>query len=152
MAKNKRKNGAKRRRSKATHEGLAPRTALTATLKGQVFSALVIVGEGGTPEVESDGLGSTTDLTDGSGNVIAGYSYDVFGATRSQSGAGDTDFRFTGEQLDTQSELYYLRARYYDPSIGRFLSLGPISPCSYPGFTPDFVSEASAISHSQCEF
>ncbi len=45
MAKNKRKNGAKRRRSKATHEGLTPGTALTATLKGQVFSASVIVDE-----------------------------------------------------------------------------------------------------------
>jgi hypothetical protein len=40
-------------------------------------------------------LGSTTDLTDGSGNVTAGYGSDVFGALRSQSGTGDTDFKFT---------------------------------------------------------
>ncbi len=51
-----------------------------------------------------DGLGSTTDLTDGSGVVTAGYGYDVFGATRSQSGSGDTDFKFTGEQQDADSD------------------------------------------------
>ena len=45
-----------------------------------------------------DGLGSTTDLTDGSGNVIGGYSYDVFGGIRSQSGASDNFWLFTGEQ------------------------------------------------------
>ena len=33
-----------------------------------------------------DGLGSTTDLTDGSGNAVGGYGYDVFGAIRSQAG------------------------------------------------------------------
>jgi hypothetical protein len=36
----------------------------------------------------NDGLGSTADLTDGSGNAIAGYSYDVFGATRAVTGSG----------------------------------------------------------------
>lgn len=35
-------------------------------------------------------------------------------------------FRFTGEQRDTESGMYYLRARYYDPMIGRFLSQDPI--------------------------
>ncbi len=54
------------------------------------------------------------------GNATAGYGYDIFGATRSESGTGDTDFKFTGEQLDADSELYYLRARYYDLETGRF--------------------------------
>jgi RHS repeat-associated protein len=69
-----------------------------------------------------DGLTSTTDLTDSSGGVTTTYGYDVFGATRSQSGTSDTMFRFTGEQLDADSGLYYLRARYYDAAIGRFLA------------------------------
>jgi RHS repeat-associated protein len=73
-----------------------------------------------------DGLGSTTDLTDGNGNVTTTYGYDVFGATRSQSGTPDTVFRFTGEQRDSDSDMYYLRARYYDPAIGRFLSQDPL--------------------------
>ncbi len=73
-----------------------------------------------------DGLGSTTDLTDGSGNSIAGYGYDVFGAIRSQSGSSPNEFKFTGEQRDSESSLYYLRARYYDPGIGRFLTHDPL--------------------------
>jgi RHS repeat-associated protein len=73
-----------------------------------------------------DGLGSTTNLTDGSGNVTTTYGYDVFGATRSQSGTPDTVFRFTGEQRDIESGLYYLRARFYEPAIGRFLSQDPL--------------------------
>jgi len=72
-----------------------------------------------------DGLGSTTDLVDGSGNSVASYGYDVFGATRTHSGSSPNYWLFTGEQRDSESDLYYLRARYYDPSIGRFLTRDP---------------------------
>ncbi len=58
--------------------------------------------------------------------MTAGYGYDVFGGIRSRSGTGDTDFKFTGEQLDADSEMYYLRARYYDPETGRFLGQDPL--------------------------
>ena len=71
-----------------------------------------------------DGLGSTTDLADGSGNVTASYGYDVFGELRNGS-PGASDRLFTGEQRDADSGLYYLRARYYDPSVGRFPLAGP---------------------------
>jgi hypothetical protein len=63
-----------------------------------------------------DGLGSMTDLTDSIGNGVASYGYDVFGAIRSQSGASENYWLFTGEQQDTDSWIYCLRARYYDPS------------------------------------
>jgi RHS repeat-associated protein len=72
-----------------------------------------------------DGLGSVTDLTDDEGDVVDGYTYDVFGAIRSQSGASDNPWLFTGEQFDSDEGLYYLRARYYDSAIGRFLSHDP---------------------------
>ncbi len=72
-----------------------------------------------------DGLGSTTDLVDGSGNSVASYGYDVFGAIRTQSGSSPNYWLFTGEQMDSESDLYYLRARHYDPSTGRFLSRDP---------------------------
>jgi hypothetical protein len=49
-----------------------------------------------------DCLGSTADLTDGSGNVTAGYGYDVFGTIRSQSGSSANYWLFTGEQLDAE--------------------------------------------------
>jgi RHS repeat-associated protein len=73
-----------------------------------------------------DGLGSTTDLTDGSGNTVASYGYDVFGAIRAQSGSNPNYWLFTGEQRDAESDLYYLRTRYYDPSTGRFLTRDPL--------------------------
>jgi RHS repeat-associated protein len=58
--------------------------------------------------------------------VVDGYTYDVFGAIRSQSGSSDNYWLFTGEQLDSDEGLYYLRARHYDPEIGRFLSRDPL--------------------------
>lgn len=73
----------------------------------------------------ADGLGSTTGLTDGQGNVVGTYSYDAFGATRSETGGQANDFRFTGQQLDNETAFYYLRARYYDAGIGRFLTRDP---------------------------
>ncbi len=72
-----------------------------------------------------DGLGSTTELTDGSGAVTATYRYDVFGALRSSTGTSSQPFRFTGQQQDAavNGQPYYLRARYYDPTSARFLSV-----------------------------
>ncbi len=58
-------------------------------------------------------------LTNGSA-VTDTYSYDVFGAVRSQTGTSADYWLFTGEQRDGDSGFYYLWARYYDPSIGRF--------------------------------
>jgi RHS repeat-associated protein len=71
-----------------------------------------------------DGLGSTTGLTDEAGAVTDRYEYDVFGATRTHVGSSSNSWLFTGEQNDAgvAGSPYYLRARYYDPGIGRFLS------------------------------
>jgi RHS repeat-associated protein len=74
----------------------------------------------------SDGLASTTGLTDGEGSVVGTYTYDVFGAIRSETGGQANDFKFTGQQLDSETAFYYLRARYYDPAIGRFLGQDPL--------------------------
>ena len=50
-----------------------------------------------------------------------------FGATRYTSGTLNTDERFTGQRLD-QSGLYYYGARYYDATIGRFISADTAAP------------------------
>ncbi len=65
-----------------------------------------------------DGLGSTTELLDEAGDVTDAYAYDVFGAVRASTGSSDNDWLFTGEQHDADSDLYYLRARYYDSATG----------------------------------
>jgi RHS repeat-associated protein len=59
------------------------------------------------------------------GTAADAYTYDVFGAIRTQSGSSSNYWLFTGEQRDSDSEFYYLRARYYDPATGRFLSQDP---------------------------
>jgi RHS repeat-associated protein len=76
----------------------------------------------------SDGLGSSTQLTDTSGAVTDTYAYDVWGAPRAAGPAPTSnDFRFTGQQDDRNANrgLYYLRARHYDPALGRFLGRDP---------------------------
>jgi RHS repeat-associated protein len=67
-------------------------------------------------------------LTDSAGTATDTYSYDVYGAVRAQTGTTNNDFRFTGEQADDNANrgLYYLRARHYDPALGRFLSKDPV--------------------------
>ncbi|NEO88692.1 MAG: RHS repeat-associated core domain-containing protein, partial [Spirulina sp. SIO3F2] len=67
-----------------------------------------------------DGLGSTVVLTDGNGEVIETYEYDEFGELADAAGELATDYLFAGEQFDESLGDYYLRQRYYDPTIGRF--------------------------------
>ena len=69
-------------------------------------------------------MGSITHTVDMNGSVRNEYDYDTFG-TRSHvktAGTGSNqNFGYTGEMLDAESGLLYLRARYYDPSIGPLL-------------------------------
>lgn len=55
------------------------------------------------------------------GTPINRYTYDPFGNPLTVNETVDNMFRFTGEPYDP-SGLVFLRARYYDPSIGRFLT------------------------------
>jgi RHS repeat-associated protein len=74
-----------------------------------------------------DGLDSVTNATDASGANKASYSYDPWGNLASvlDLTGGNNAYDFTGEQRD-QDGLIFLRARYYDPSLGRFLSPDPV--------------------------
>ena len=73
--------------------------------------------QAGTPTwLFGDKLGSTATLMNAQGNITGSYTYDVFGAVRTQTGA-TTEFSFTAEQNDPNG-LTFLRARYYDSSTG----------------------------------
>ncbi len=69
----------------------------------------------------SDELGSITHITDEAGNVCNHYEYDAFGDFIVREETVDNRFGFTGEQYDPVAGLYYLRARFYNPVIGRFI-------------------------------
>lgn len=76
--------------------------------------------------IHADALGSDIKHTDPNGAVSLTRTYDAFGQlqTGSTSLAG---YAFTGRELDSEiGPLYYNRARYYDPKVGRFLSEDPV--------------------------
>ncbi|MDD4049033.1 MAG: DUF4329 domain-containing protein, partial [Clostridia bacterium] len=75
----------------------------------------------GTVYYHQDGLGSTVAITDTNGNILNEYTYDVFGEPHIVKETVENSILFTGEPYD-QSGLVYLRARYYDPTTGRFIS------------------------------
>jgi RHS repeat-associated protein len=95
-----------------------------------------IYGPGGTPieQVSSAGtpsyllvdqLGSTRALTNSSGAVTATFTYDAWGNLTGSTGSATTPFMYAGQYLDPTTGLYYMQARWYDPSTGEFLSVDP---------------------------
>jgi len=74
-----------------------------------------------------DGLGSVVALSDSNGDTVQTYEYSVYG----QVAAEDPNFltnpyMFTGRRFDIETGLYYYRARYYNPYVGRFLQTDPV--------------------------
>jgi RHS repeat-associated protein len=73
-----------------------------------------------------DGLGSVVALTDSAGNAVQLYEYSAFGRVAASDPNHTNPFLFTGRRFDAEAGLYYYRARYYNPHIGRFLQTDPI--------------------------
>lgn len=75
----------------------------------------------------SDALGSTRALSNALGAISDRYDYDAFGNMAAHSGSNANAYLFAGEQQDAATGLYYLRARYMDPQVGRFLTPDPFA-------------------------
>ena len=69
-----------------------------------------------------DEMGSITDITDTNGTVLNHYAYDAFGNRTVEEETVENRFGFAGEMMDAVTGQYYLRARFYNPVIARFLS------------------------------
>ena len=67
-------------------------------------------------------MGSITDITDCHGTVLNHYAYDAFGNRTVEEETVENRFGFAGEMRDAVTGQYYLRARFYNPVIARFLS------------------------------
>ena len=79
-----------------------------------------------TSYYHADGLGSITSLSSGGGSIANPYTYDAFGKLTASTGSLVNPFRYTARESDTETGLYYYRARYYDPNSGKFLNEDPL--------------------------
>ena len=75
---------------------------------------------------QRDAHGDVTALTDSTGVITKSYLYDAFGVEQNASSTDNNPFRYCGEYFDDETDLIYLRNRYYNSSIGRFVSEDPI--------------------------
>ena len=98
-----------------------------ATLRSYVHGSGLLgeVAGGAASYRHADGLGSTRLLTNGAGAGTDTYEYSAYGRLLDHDGASTQRYRFAGEPQDPESDLYHLRARYYDPRSGRFVSRDP---------------------------
>ena len=70
----------------------------------------------------TDSHGNVVQLTNVDGKIIKTYEYDSFGNEVNLDKKDENPFRYCGEYYDKETEEIYLRARYYQPTVGRFLT------------------------------
>jgi RHS repeat-associated protein len=87
-----------------------------------------ILPDGTAEYYVSDYRGSVVAMVDASANITHKYQYDEFGKVIQKDESDANPFRYVGKYgvMYANDNLYYMRARFYDPTIGRFLSEDPI--------------------------
>ena len=111
----------------------------------------------GAPEYYfTDAQGSTRALLGAAGTVSAAYTYDPYGNLSSSAGTTSlTQLRYDGQYADPTTGLYYLRARWYDPSTDQFSSVDPLvsqtaQPYAYAGDNPLNAGDPSGMLPAGC--
>ena len=127
--------------------------ALRATYTAGIFpdSVYEIVRDGTRYYPLFDGVGSVTALTDAAGATVGRVRYSAFGVPQS-SGAAENAVSFTGHQFDAATGLVYARARYYDPTLGRFLSQDPepaVNPYAYALDAPLDLTDLTGLTTTE---
>ncbi|OGQ06140.1 MAG: hypothetical protein A3F82_04675 [Deltaproteobacteria bacterium RIFCSPLOWO2_12_FULL_44_12] len=82
----------------------------------------------------TDALGSVVALTDADGAIAESYKYGAYGEVEIQDASGalledsaaGNPFLYTGQMYDAETGFYYYKARYYHPTLGRFLQRDPL--------------------------
>jgi RHS repeat-associated protein len=85
----------------------------------------VYASAGASSSLLTDGIGSTVAITDSAGNISGSYTYGPYGNT-SHTGSATAANQYSGRENDGDTNLYYYRARYYSPTLNRFISQDPI--------------------------
>lgn len=78
-----------------------------------------------------DQLGSVSAIADGSGALVRKTLYHPWGTTRYTQGSNPTDYAYTGQMRE--GGIYFYNARWYDPTIGRFIQADTIVPADIQG-------------------
>jgi RHS repeat-associated protein len=86
---------------------------------------LAMLRSSATSYFHADGLGSVTSLSNAAGSIANTYTYDSFGNLTASTGSLTNPFQYTARESDTETGLYYYRARYYDQTTGRFIGEDP---------------------------
>ena len=118
----------------------------------------LVAYEGATTAAKSwlyaDHLGSIVATADATGTNTAIYSYGPYGEPSTMTGQR---FRYTGQQLIGGLDIYYYKARFYDPKLGRFLQTDPIGTqddmnlYAYVGGNPVNFNDPSGLAAAQAK-
>ncbi len=73
-----------------------------------------------------DGEGNVRGVINTAGAVVASYDYSPQGELVGSTGSVTNPYRYKGREWDAEAGLYFMRARYYDPKVARFVSEDPI--------------------------
>jgi RHS repeat-associated protein len=93
---------------------------------GNLDEIFAQVGSSTTTSYFRDGINSTSALTSNSASISANYYYSPYGDS-AKTGSAATALQYTGRENDGATGLYYYRARYYSPQLGRFISEDPLN-------------------------
>ena len=96
------------------------------TFSRKIDQPLSVLRSGVTSYYEQDGIGSTSTLSNSAGALANTYSYDSFGNLTASTGTIINPLRYTDREFDSETGIYYHRARFYDPVSSRFLSEDPV--------------------------
>jgi RHS repeat-associated protein len=123
------------------------------SLMGGVDEVFQRTDSSGARSFLRDALGSTLGLADQTGTVQTTYSFDAFGNTTAGGSASSNTFAYTGREIDA-GNLYYYRARYYNPQLQRFISEDPlgfgggINSYAYAGNNPEIFKDPTGLDYN----
>jgi RHS repeat-associated protein len=102
-----------------------------------VDEPLAMLRSSATSYYEADGLGSVTSLSSAAGALAQTYTFDSFGKQTGSTGSLTNPFQFIAREFDSETSLYFMRARYFDPQTGRFINE---DPAGFDAGSPNFYA------------